>query len=345
MTTPTDAAEGIQRLSVANIAAMRSSFLSRWVAKIATYGEVLLDEALEPFGARSPAVMIVPPEIGPGLAESAIGCPVNWAWRPQDKLRTHWQPNGPGKFLTGFHHEIYSGVVERAWADERGVNAVLGIFRPDCHDDLDALERNDALAFSGICLVQRADFTLSTSPWRITVARIVSARAISCDFNSLPLLKGSHIVRRLALDEDPDERESIETEHRLIPASWRGATMTPAPETDTTIGGGTVGGTAIGSNQVSTTHRQDVNSATHSQAWPADLTNAVKSREYSVSVSIEEDYLGQWWVDVPAIASFSTTQAYGLLPVVQGTSNAKAWISTTLPTASTPNVVAEFFYW
>lgn len=336
--------ELLPRVSPAIMASARASgfFASRWLARIFTFGEIVISQDFRLYGLDSPVIAVYAPEIGPALAESAVGVPVNWALRPHDGLRMHWWPDGPGKWLRGIHPEVCAGFVERAWADPVGVSAILAIFRPECDADLAALERDGALEWSGVCLVQNVDALLMTSPWGVTISHVSAARAISVDFNSIPLRPGSRIVRRLALDEEPDEREVIETEQRLVPRGWRGAAMTPAPAT---VGLGSVGAPQIADNAVDTSKRQDVNSSTHSPTWPSGGSGVVKSVEYSVSVSISENYQGSWWFDIPSLATFSATEAYGVANVVQSTSQAKAWATTSLNVPVPTAVLGTFYYW
>jgi hypothetical protein len=71
----------------------------------------------------------------------------------------------------------------------------------------------------------------------------------------------------------------------------------------------------------------------------------VKSVEYSVSVSIGENYMGSWWADLPGSVTFDSAQAYGMVPVKQDTSSAKAWATTTLNIPLPTAIQGTFYYW
>lgn len=248
-TTTPETPEPIPRVSPVAMASMRAAgmFTTRWLARLFTFGEAIMPGNKKPFGGNAHAIFMSGPELGPELAASAIGAPVNYAVRAEDNWRCHWRPEGA--MLRGLHPEVLGGFIENAWTDAYGVMGVVAIFAERVNADLSALERDGDLGFAAVCLVQDTTAEVEVTPWGLLVGHVKSARAISLDFNSLAISPGSRILRRLAPDEDPSEQTVIPPDPRAVPLP-PGARRRSLVTSTIDSGGGSVGTPAITPNAV-----------------------------------------------------------------------------------------------
>lgn len=331
------------RLSPEQIALLRPHMPRRYLARVHCFGEFVMPEDRRTFGIEASVIVRTTPAVGLELAESARGIPLNLA-RRRDGVLCHWTPDGPTAQLHGVHPEIHSGFVGRAWPDRFGVMAELLVFRGTIIPDLDIAELTGELWSCGLCLSFTA-LEQEISRVRFTghrVADVRRARSYALDFSGLPISRGCRLLRHLDRDEAVLEEEGPPPDHRYVMANEQ---PTAAVALAANVVPGTVETNQLGDNSATSAKRQNVNSATHSPTWPSGAGGVTKSVEYSVSVSIGESYMGSWWADLPGSVTFDAAQAYGMVPVKQDTSNAKAWATTTLNIPTPTAIQGTFYYW
>jgi hypothetical protein len=228
------------RLSPEQIAMLRSHVPRRYLARVHVFGECVMPEERRPLEIAAPLIVRTTPAVGPELAATAVGIPINLARRPRDGVLTHWMPDGPTRQLHGIHPEIHVGYVGRAWPDRFGVMAELLVFREDIIPDLDIAELTGELWSCGLCL---SFTTLEQAMSRVRftghhVADIRRARSYALDFAGLPLLRGCRLLRQVDRDEAVLEEEGPPPDHRYVLTNEQ-ATAAPAP--DGAVVPGTVG--------------------------------------------------------------------------------------------------------
>jgi len=237
--------EFLNRPAPEPIAGARKVCLSRWVARIYRWNENLWPGA--DFGHADPVLVRMLASVGPELAETAIGIPVNYALRDPDLVRVHYTPDdGP---VRPTYPEVYAGIVESCRADETGLLATLLISRYEAHADLALLERTNALGHAGLCLcwspvVARTGRT----PWGATVVDVERANAFAVGFTAHPHIAGCRVLRRLALDEELTEQDAIPPEPLVVPSTWRAGESghtTPALVTSGAIATGKIAVNAV----------------------------------------------------------------------------------------------------
>jgi hypothetical protein len=314
------------RPSPTHLAALRSFALSKWLACIHAYGEVRWESEFRVFDTDAPCVTRTTPAVGPPLAASCPGVPISYQTRP-DGLRCGSHPDDQRNPYCDPH---VAGFIESAWATDHGVYASLLVLREDVHKDLMALDAAGQLEAARLCLSHSATAIPTATGWGLKTFTITSATANSLSFSSLAHTPGTHCLRRLEMSESPSSDDLRPTARLHVPSSF-------APTAAPVVG-------EIEPGAVTTERRQNVNSATHAPTWPSGI-GTIKSVEYSVSVAIGENYIGVWFADLPSIVSHSSSVVYGMVPVVQNTSNAKAWASTTQDIGFPTAVAGTFYYW
>jgi hypothetical protein len=272
-TIPPETDHEIPRWPPQLIAKLRSTpgtVASRWLARLFTWGETM--HTTGAFGVDdAPVIVRVGSECGPGLAATCVGIPVNRALRPEDHVRCHLVDDG--KNLRGFHPEMLVGVVEDAWPDEYGIMGTLLLFNGPGHEDLATLEAGDALWCAQFCLVKNTTATLWQTPWQTFIADATSARGISLDFSSHPLALGSRVLRRLALDEDPDKNAAPPPVPLRVPPGWHGVPM-KAPEAHGDIAPGAISTGKVATNAITQSGAASYSAYTENSTTPSDVTGA-----------------------------------------------------------------------
>jgi len=191
---------------------------SRWLARLYRWNESLWPGA--DFGFRDPVIVRVPAAVGPELAASCVGAPLNYALRDPDLVRVHYIPDdGP---VRPTYTATFSGLVETCRADDVGLLATLLVSRPEAHFDLEMLERAGALGHSGLCLVWEVLASRAgRTPWGATVIDVERAAGVAVGFTAHPHIPGCRVLRRLALDEELTEQDAIPPAPLIVPANWR----------------------------------------------------------------------------------------------------------------------------
>ncbi len=192
--------------------------LSRWVARIYRWNESLWPG--EPLGFTDPIFVRVPAAVGPELAASCVGIPVNYALRQGDYVRVHYTPDdGP---VMATYPETFAGVVESCTADEEGLLATLLVSRWEAHQDLCFLERAGALEHAGLCLTHNIrSHQIGRTPWGAVVVDVERTVGGAVGFTAHPHIGGCRVLRRLGLDEALTEADAIPPEPVVVPSHWR----------------------------------------------------------------------------------------------------------------------------
>jgi hypothetical protein len=245
------------RLPVEQLAQLRAVAPRRYLARIFVFGEALFPEERGHYGTGSSVIVRTRPELGPEMASSAIGVPLNLARRP-DGVLCHWTPFGPGVLLHGVHQETNAGWVANAWPDRFGLMAELLVFRHDIIPDLDIAESSGELWSVGLCLLHTA-LDADITPIRFTghhYADVRAARSFAVDIVGLPLSRGCRLLRRLEDGEEVREDEGPEPDARYILAPPAPAGLAVADAVPVDLALGSVGNPQLGTGAVGTGNLQ-----------------------------------------------------------------------------------------
>jgi hypothetical protein len=184
---------------------LRPLILSRWAARVHSYGETRYEEGCKLFGVseHEPVIVRSGPAIGRELAESCVGKTISFNYRP-DGMRY-----GDGDICN------LAGFIDHAEADEHGVVASLLIISPILHRDLEDLDERGELGAARLCLHHAASAMPRKTAWRIPVFDLTHATANFLAFTSLSHAVGTCVLRRLTLDESlgPDDLRPVDLTH------------------------------------------------------------------------------------------------------------------------------------
>lgn len=190
--------------------------MTRYYARLSTYGDSVFTEERPPFRAKRPVVCRLGPEIGPAFAASCIYAPVNYCRAADDGVRAAWNPDEPHVQRRGSHPLVTAGLVTDAWATETGVYGTLLLWGASVRADLFDLERAGQLAFAGLCAHFAAQYRVVKTPWNIISADVTSAVVNHLTCTSLPHRAGACVLRRL----EPGEAVNRAEEYPLPPPGY-----------------------------------------------------------------------------------------------------------------------------
>jgi hypothetical protein len=210
--------------------------LSRWSARIFSFGEIRFEPDFHVFGvAAEPAIVRTSADVGPALAASCTGRPIRYLIR-DDGLRAGIHPTHADMPDAG----TLVGFIENAECDAEGIVASLLLLRHDVHEDLEALDAAGQLEAARLCLSHSATATPRRTAWGLKVFDVTSASANALEFTSLSHSPATHMLRRLALDEPLGTDDFRQIERLHVPREL-GATVTePAQDVTAPITPGAV---------------------------------------------------------------------------------------------------------
>jgi hypothetical protein len=92
---------------------------------------------------------------------------------------------------------------------------------------------------------------ISRTPWQRAAVEIFEAHAFGVEFTSLSHDRGARVLRRLDVDEEPDERDVLPPDTRLIPPRWSGLSAEDASVETADIAPGSITTPTIAANATS----------------------------------------------------------------------------------------------
>jgi hypothetical protein len=225
-TLTTDTDTGF-RLTRDQLECLRPHVLSRWAARVFSFGELRFEPDHHVLGLDTPAIVRSSPSVGPALAASCVGRPVNSMFIREHDMRGGWtQASAP----PGVDPDRYSvvGFLDAASADAHGIVASFFVLSADLHDDLVMLDKLGQLDAAGCCLSSAVtSATVRRTGWGLPVVDVLDAEARSLSLTSLSHDPGGHVIRRLAEDEPLGARDFVPPAREWAPRAWPSAEAAP----------------------------------------------------------------------------------------------------------------------